>query len=191
MKKTLVIHPSDDSTDFLGRIYLEKGWTVIRDHKATNRSYSASGRGITRQQTVNLINEHDKIIMMGHGFPNGLFMTHIDSSMADVLREKECVYIWCNADQYVKQHDLTGFYTGMFISEVSEAGWFGIETTQEEVDTSNHLFADVVAENIDKENFHLLITESYDGESEVIQYNHHRLYYRGITRSLGTKGELL
>ena len=166
--KTLVIHPDDRSTDFLKQIYKGHDWTVINDHSAT----------LTKKDFIKQLNEHDRIIMMGHGYPGGLFMTYINKDVVHILREKECVCIWCNADEFVNKYKLKGFYTGMFISEVCEAKWFKINADQAEVDFSNELFTDLVADNINNEKIHSVLKENYVGESEVIKFNNDRLYYR-------------
>lgn len=175
--KTLVIHPDDRTTDFLSQIYEGRDWTIENRHK----------HEITWVETYNLIKEHDRIIIMGHGYPGGLFYTHIDPAMSSILRQKDCVCIWCNADQYVQKHGLKGFYTGMFISEVGEANWFQIKTTQEKIDYSNQLFTRLVAENIDDEQIHSIVKESYVGDDPVIQFNNDRLYYRDEESILADK----
>lgn len=166
--KTLVIHPDDRSTDFLKQIYEGRDFTVITEHKGPN---------LLREDFVKQVEAHDRIIMMGHGYPGGLFMSHINPELVSLLREKDCVCIWCNADQFVNRYGLKGFYTGMFISEVSEARWFEIETDQANVDISNQLFTRLVTENIDLENPQPIIKENYVGDCDVIRYNNDRLYY--------------
>ncbi len=175
----LVIHPTDSSTDFLKPIYENiSNATILHG-------------GATKEQVFDLINENDRILMMGHGSPFGLFNVGrfvssngyiIDASMVEVLRNKECISIWCNADQFMKRHSLNGFYSGMFISEVGEAYYCGLPgTPQETVDTSNNYFAQLLGEVINepmsviyehvKENYGLL-TE----DNPVALYNHNRLY---------------
>jgi hypothetical protein len=166
--KTLVIHPSDDSTDFLKKIYEGKDWTIVNDRNACR----------SRKVITNLIKKHDRIIMMGHGHPYGLFYSCIDPDMVYLLREKLCVGIWCNADQFFNRYKLRGFYTGMFISEVNEAKYFGITATQNEIDYSNNLFATELNKHIDMIAVHSLIKESYIGDDAVIQFNNDRLYER-------------
>lgn len=165
--KTLVIHPTDRTTDFLKPIYEGRGWTVINKH----------AKQMNRDEFIDELKAHDRIIMMGHGFPGGLFMSYIDPSVAPILREKDCVCIWCNADQFVNKYGLKGFYTGMFISEVGEANWFKIHTDQDAIDHSNNLFTELVVEHIDKENPQPAIKEAYVGDCPVIQFNNDRLYY--------------
>lgn len=169
--KTLVIHPSDRSTDFLKPIYEGKGWTEV-----TKRTGE-----ISEYETRKLIREHDRIIMMGHGHPNGLFFTHINPSMVDELRKKECVCIWCNADQFVNRYGLHGFYTGMFISEVGEARYFDIISDQAKIDYSNYLFVLAVRHTIESKDLNEVLKEcknTYVGECPVIHYNSERLYFK-------------
>lgn len=168
--KTLVIHPDDRSTDFLKQIYDGKGFTVETRHRYKN---------YTKTEFTQQIKDHDRIIMMGHGFPGGLFYSYIDRDVVYLLREKECVCIWCNADQFVNKYKLTGFYTGMFISEISEADWFKIKATQSDIDNSNEFFARLVGENLDNLiKLHSVLKEQYKGESPVIKFNNDRLYYQ-------------
>ena len=177
--KNLVIHPTDASTDFLKPIYAN-----ISDATIMNS-------GIGKGQVAKAISEHDRIIMLGHGSPFGLFSIGqfqgsngyvIDSTMVDVLKHVECISIWCNADQFMNKHELYGFYSGMFISEVGEAMYCGLPgTEQETVTTSNNYFAQLLGEVINepmsviyghvKENYGLL-TE----DNPVALYNHNRLY---------------
>jgi hypothetical protein len=185
--KTLVIHPADRSTDFLKRIYEGKDWTIINDHQACR----------SRKVITNLIKKHDRIIMMGHGYPGGLFFTCINSNLVYLLREKECVCIWCNADQFVEKYGLRGFYTGMFISEVGEAYGRGIKIEQNRIDYSNDLFALVVHNRIDEPNIleetkRVYASNTSTGNCPVIKFNNERLYYRAENTPVDEKkAELL
>lgn len=142
---TLVIHPDDRSTDFLRPIYRNlRHKTVITGP-------------ITKDGMNALIKTHDQIIMLGHGSPSGLFdMSRsgygsyiIGSQEADVLHGKELVSVWCHADKFMERHKLDGLYSGMFISEVGEARYYGLnEVTQAEVDESNDAFARILGEQL-------------------------------------------
>ena len=110
--ETLVIHPDDPTTDFLSEIYKGKGYNVIDDPFTGNDTIAE------------LIKDHKRIIALGHGCGDGLFggfEMMINSSLVSLLMDKELIFIWCNADQFMKEHQLNGFYSGMFISEVQEA----------------------------------------------------------------------
>jgi len=175
----LVIHPTDRSTDFLKPIYAN-----ITDATILHS-------GVNKAQIAKLISEHDRIIMLGHGSIHGLFSIGqfdgengyvIDSTMVPLLYEKECISIWCNADQFMNKHELNGFYSGMFISEVGEATYCGLPgTEQETVTASNDYFAELLGEVINEPlsviyehvmNNYELLTE----DNPVANYNHNRLY---------------
>lgn len=146
---TLIVHPKDYTTDFLKPIYAHiEDKTVIRG-------------GIRKTHLMKFIEEHERIIMLGHGSPRGLlsmgqfYMTGnyiIDWSLAEILSQKtNNIYIWCYADQFVQQYRLHGFYTGMFISEVSEAYYWGLKyCTQKVIEESNIVFAEMVSQNINR-----------------------------------------
>lgn len=187
--KVLVIHPDDPSTDFLSPIYDN----IFQATVVTG--------GVSKDELTQLIKEHDRIIMMGHGSPSGLFAVGmfsdakssiypqrfnyayaIDESTVPLLKEKECIAIWCNADQFMNKHQLNGFYSGMFISEVSEALYCGLPgTSHNTVRVSNNYFSQLVGEVINEplsiiyehvmNNYELIIDEN-----PVALYNYNRLF---------------
>jgi hypothetical protein len=181
--KTLIIHPEDRSTSFLDVVY----------ESIPNKTVITGG--ITKDEVRKLIEEHDRVMMMGHGSPGGLFAVGqfrdhrsycsyiIDDTMVPLLSEKDnSVFIWCNADKFVDGFGLRGFYSGMFISEVGEANYCGLPgTPQEVVDESNYGFVNIIAKHINEDteaiydkvrNEYGLIAE----ENPVALYNHKRLY---------------
>jgi len=170
--KTLVIHPDDRSTDFLKEIYLGRGYDVITRWDMTYPVLKA------------MVETHDRIMMMGHGSPSGLIgYGHIfmNPEFVKVLQTKDTVCIWCNADKYVEPNNIKGFYTGMFISEVGEARYFGINVSQDVIDHSNELFAQEMRRCVDLGNPKLICEEIksvYVGDNEVFNFNNDRLYYR-------------
>jgi hypothetical protein len=104
--KNLIIHPQDPTSSFLSIIYAPlPNKTVITG-------------GITRTELRKLIKSHDRIIMMGHGNGGGLmsvgkFLENqypiIDDSMVGELKEKkDSIYIWCDADFFLRLHNLDG-----------------------------------------------------------------------------------
>ena len=180
--KTLIIHPRDNSTTFLSEIYSNIPDKTIITH------------GVTKKRVRELIKEHDRVIMLGHGSPGGLLSIRqfgttngfiIDYSMVDVLKEKkDNVFIWCNADQFVFDYELEGFYSGMFISEIVEANYCGIfEVDENEIITSNRKFCDIVSENINENS--TIIYENvkkeygeFAKENRIAHYNFKRLYLK-------------
>lgn len=168
--KTLVIHPTDYTTDFLSAIYAgEKDWTIITENPTNSGLKKA-------------IKEHDRIIMLGHGDAQGLFghkRRLITSQHVYLLRDKEVIAIWCHADAFVKKYDLKGFHTGMFISEMDEAYYEGVYgVSNEEIEKSNEVFATAVGTFCDEANMLYKVREVYENnDSAVVVYNHSRLGY--------------
>ena len=120
---TLVIHPDDYTTEFLNEIYKGKGWDVITKPRLRPRNLKDA------------IFDHKRIIMLGHGTPQGLLGHYgymIDRSLAPILRQRDVVAIWCHADQFMNRHRMKGFYSGMFISEEAEATFNRIYDVDEE-----------------------------------------------------------
>jgi hypothetical protein len=178
--KTLIIHPEDESTFFLDIVYKPiENKTVING-------------GISKTELMTLIREHDRVMMMGHGSPAGLFSINkfnncgtyiIDQQMVPLLKEKkDNVFIWCNADKFVEVFGLEGFYSGMFISEVGEAYYCGLPgTEQDQVDESNYGFVNIIAKyiNEDKNVIHENVKKEYGiiaEENPIALYNNNRLY---------------
>lgn len=181
MKKILVIHPQDPSTDFLKPIYKGlENTTVVTD-----------GPEWIPDKIIKAIREHDQVLMMGHGYPGGLFgigfkRTHvINVDCVEALSEKDnSIFIWCNADAFVSKYNLKGFYTGMFVSETGEALYCGLgHTRQHVVDESNNIFAkelgSILLETMEPKEIHRRIYDVYGvlaKNNPVASYNHSRLY---------------
>ena len=183
--KTLVIHPKDKSTDFLKPIYGGLDDVTL-----------VTG-GLNQQELIQAIQTHDQVMMMGHGSPGGLFSMGrfpienrfngyaVGSDLVEALSQKDNnIFIWCNADQFVDRHGLKGFYSGMFVSEVSEAFYCKVETfDQASVDESNDTFARQLGECLGAtrapEKIHAQIKEQYGALAAtnlIAEYNHSRLY---------------
>ena len=179
MKDTLIIHPKDKSTTFLEQIYFNRENVLV-----------VSGN-VTKPALLKMVQQHDRIIMMGHGSPDGLLAMNqfktdstyiVDKSFSNVLSKKNAIYIWCHANEFVNKYHLKGFYTGMFISEVDEAYYCGLPgTKQPEVDESNYFFSNLVGKHINKELkiIHRRVKRRYGALSKVnsiAEYNYNRLY---------------
>jgi len=179
---TLIIHPSDETTDFLKIVYQSiPNKTVITG-------------GITHSELCKLIQEHSSIIILGHGAREGLFSIGqfisndqflVDHRMVKLLRSKSrCIYIWCHADWFTTYYKLKGFYTGMFISEINEAWACGITAaTPEMVEESNTEFCLIIAKviNQDTHTIYNTVKDEYyriARVNPVAFYNCRRLYVR-------------
>jgi hypothetical protein len=178
--KTLIIHPADPSTSFLDIVY-----------KSVQDKTLITG-DVSKTDIIKMMHEHDRVMMMGHGSPAGLFSVGqfkncgayvIDQTMVPYLRDKvDSVYIWCNADKFVDVFGLKGFYSGMFISEVGEANYCGLPgMSQEVVDESNYGFVNIIAKyiNENKELIHENVKREYGliaNSNPVALYNNNRLF---------------
>jgi hypothetical protein len=182
--QTLIIHPEDKTTDFLCPIYNSiENKLVIRG-------------GATKTEVLKAVKSHNRIMMMGHGSPLGLFavgqfekegmMSYIvDHTFIAALQNKDNVFIWCHANKFVEQHKLTGFYSGMFISEVTEAAMYQFDVSQESIHFSNNTFSKLVSKYITESSDHIYskVTNEYGGLANynpIINYNNERLYYSPI-----------
>jgi hypothetical protein len=172
--RTLVIHPHDKSTHFLKPIY----------EKIPHKTVITGGLPIV--EVENLISMHDRIIMLGHGSPYGLFGVNfncsyvIDEDQVELLQGKECIFIWCHADQFVKKHNLKGFHSGMFVSEVGEALMYNLKGDKQLVNESNNAFAEILGEAADKplNELYEYVKAEYSWHTEtneIAKYNYERL----------------
>jgi len=164
-KKVLVIHPFDHSTTFLCELYEDKGYTEITYNPGNS-------------ELKTLIKDHDVIMMLGHGDGYGLYgfdRRIITSDLVYLLKEKEVVCVWCNADVFVEKYQLTGIYTGMIISEEYEATYEGVLAEQKDINLSNAKFAKAMKlflESGDINDFHI----NYGSDNKVMEHNKVRVY---------------
>ena len=178
--KTLVIHAEDSSTDFLCPIYQTiEDKTVLR-------------KGITKKDVAEQIKIHERVLMLGHGSPDGLFSVGqfetnnsliIDISLITLLAEKEeNIYIWCHANKFVERYNLKGFYTGMFVSEILEALYCDLPLVEQKVvDESNDAFSSIVSKYVNetKSVLYKKVLEEYQiiaNRNKVAAYNIERLF---------------
>ena len=184
----LIIHPDDRTTDFLKPTYSDLNATVL----------TQSNEFFNLAETMK---RHNRIIMMGHGSPSGLFMPKVEGveedengelfeytdytingSYSSILREKRTVCVWCNADRYVIPNDLHGFYTGMAISELCEADYCDVKgCSPKQLEESNTKFTMGLKESlkVDGPGSVDIFKEIYNNpENPIMVYNRKRLYYR-------------
>ena len=136
----LVIHPKDKNTAMLSALYDGLEAQVVTDYRTTKEM----GR------LLHHVSTQERIMLLGHGSDKGLFFRADDSKEGFDkvivghphtyhLRKHggNIVAVWCNADQFARAEGLHGLFTGMIISERSEALLYQVETTQEELDREN------------------------------------------------------
>jgi hypothetical protein len=145
---TLIVHPEDETTDMLCQVY------ASISPKTVVRKFTDS------EELIELVRMADQVIMCGHGSSSGLLCGGsedscyiIDETFVPALREKSnSIFLWCNAADFMMEHDLCGMFSGMFISEVGESMMFGIEASKAAVDESNQIFAEILRRAVMSQN---------------------------------------
>jgi len=177
----IVIHANDPTTQFLSQLYETREDVTCRITEAS-----------TNTQVLRAIQRYDTTMMLGHGNPYGLFSKPnrngkyerflITDRHVEFLRGKTCIGIWCYADQFAKRYGLTGFFTGMIISELQEAVDLNIPTTKEEIDRENVKFALRLRYCIDEyslEEVPARMKALDNVHSKLTRFNYGNLYYLG------------
>lgn len=136
----LVIHPKDKTTAMLSALYEGIEAQAVDNYRSTNDI----------GHLLHHVPSQERIMLLGHGSDKGLFFREDDSKdgfdkiivghpHAYHLRRHggNIVAVWCNADRFACAEGLHGLFTGMIVSELSEALLYQVETTQEELDREN------------------------------------------------------
>lgn len=180
----LALHPEDRTTTFLNYLYEGSNAIVIRGNISRNE--------------LNHILHHtpksERIMLLGHGGEKGLFWREDDTRPefdGIVVGHPHCyhlrnhgsniVAVFCHADEFARNEHLHGLFTGMIISELSEAIAEGVETNEEEIFRENLKFVkrlrSLLDQNTPLHEIPRLMKELDDVHSELTQYNYERIYY--------------
>ena len=146
-KNILVIHPEDESTEFLSVIYKNiPNLTVVRNCN------------ISKKRLRDYIRRNEVVIMLGHGNSHGLFSNSfgekfsrllINSRLVDELRKKEyLIGIWCHAKDFFKKYKLKGFVSGMFISDMNECYYYSYNVEEQVLNESNNKISQIIGDSI-------------------------------------------
>lgn len=180
----LVIHPTDKTTAMLSILY--EGLEV----KLIESDCSNKKMGHLLRHTSPRV----RIMLLGHGSNNGLFFRKNDEEegfdgiivghpQAYYLR-KHCgdiIGMWCHAMEFAKKEGLHGLFSGMIISEMSEAEEYGVATDKESMDRTNRIMFTQLRRLLDDgiplheipERLKTLDTT----QSELSRFNYERFYY--------------
>ena len=179
MKKILVVHPYDESTRQLERVYSGKPCDVLHTRNLSWRYvYDALAEG-----------DYDRVFLLGHGTSLGLCNMETGETVFDRETYEKCirntgteiVAIWCNADVFFTkiENPEPHFCTGMFISEVSEAKTYMIKESEEKINEQFELFSKLLSDIFDSpiENYFNYLNEHYTGDSPVIEFNREEMLF--------------
>ena len=136
----LVIHPIDRTTEVLKMLYAGLDARVVSD-ECSNKEMDHLLKHTSTQE---------RVMLLGHGSDKGLFFRRDDTKNEFdkvivahrnnyMLRRHDgnIIGIWCHANLFAQAEGLHGLFSGMMISEESEAEEYGIAATHEEILASN------------------------------------------------------
>ena len=180
----LVIHPTDKTTEMLSILYEGLGARLI-EADCSNKEMG---------HLLHHTSPSERIMLLGHGSDKGLFFRKSDEEedfdgiivghpQAYYLR-KHCggiIGIWCHAMEFAKKEGLHGLFSGMIISEMSEAEEYGVVTDKDSMDKTNRLMFTQLRRLLDNGTPLHEIPERLKAldttQSELSRFNYERLYY--------------
>ena len=180
----LVIHPTDRTTEMLSILY--EGLEA----KLIESDCSNKEMGHLLRHT----SPSERIMLLGHGSDKGLFYREDDTKdefdkiivghpHAFHLRNhgSNIIGIWCHAVEFAKKEGLHGLFSGMIISEMSEAEEYGVVTDKDSMDKTNRLMFTQLRRLLDDGTPLHEIPERLKAlnttQSELSRFNYERFYY--------------
>ncbi len=181
----IVIHPKDKTTVMLSALYENMPGVTLLDQSCTN---------VEIKERLHRVSSQERIMLLGHGCDRGLFSREDDErtefdrllihhSHAYYLRKHggNMVAVWCNADLFARKEGLHGLFSGMIISEMSEAVLYSVSTTQEELDRENVKLAQRLRMLLDEgtllHEVPMRMLELDDVHSPLTEFNYKNFYY--------------
>lgn len=180
----LVIHPTDRTTEMLSILY--EGFEA----KLIESDCSNKEMGHLLRHT----SPSERIMLLGHGSDKGLFYRDDDTKdefdkiivghpHAFHLRNhgSNIIGIWCHAVEFAKKEGLHGLFSGMIISEMSEAEKYGVTTDKESMDRTNRIMFTQLRRLLDDGTPLHEIPECLRAldttQSELSRFNYERFYF--------------
>lgn len=180
----LVIHPNDKTTMMLRALYEGLDAKVVDDYRPTKNI----------AHLLYHTSQQERIMLLGHGCDKGLLCRKDETDdvfqhlivfhpHAYYLRRHNgnIVAVWCHADEFARKEGLHGLFTGMIISELSEAQANDVQTTQEELDRENVKLAQrlrmLLDEGIPLCDIPERMLALEDVHSPLTTFNYRRFYY--------------
>ena len=178
----IVIHANDPTTRVLSLLYEE------REDVTTHVTEEFTNGEVTRALQAG--SADNTVMMLGHGNEYGLFSKPdrrgrqerflISDRHVQFLRDKNCIGIWCKAEEFARRYKLHGLFSGMIISELQEAEECKIAATKEEIDVEIEKFTRRLKDCIERygrKETPMRMRELDDVKSELTDFNYRRLYY--------------
>ena len=179
----IIIHPKDRTTQMLEILYegiaCEKVDTTLSNNQLRSILYSAPSL--------------EPIMLLGHGGEEGLYTREddtkdefsklIDHSFSHILKKHsgKIFAVFCHAKSFAEKEHLHGLFSGMIISEMSEAELYGIPTTIEELSKENIKLAKNLRQLLDEKIPWYEIPEKMlsldDSHTPLTEFNYHNFFY--------------
>ena len=134
-------------------------------------------------------NEHDTLIMCGHGMPQGLMNPSfkggaylVDATNYKKIKCNRVIAVWCHAKDFAERYGVKGFWSSMFISNLMEAHYNHIYNTDAGTITHDEtmfcLFTNyLIRNNVPQENWIDVLCKCVDFNDPVIRFNYSGLVY--------------
>ena len=176
----LVIHPSDQTTDFLRPLYEGREDVQLVTGKESRKEFGS---------ILFHLHPGEKVMLLGHGSPAGLFRLEEDGEyhlyvghpMVYALRKHPVIGIWCHADLFARKEHLHGLFSGMIVSEMKEAQEYGISCSQEDLDRENANLAERLRALFDHvvpfQEIPSRLAEMDTARTQLTRFNYNNFYY--------------
>ena len=178
-----VVHPKDKTTAVLKGLYEGMDYCLV-DQSMTNQEV---------RHVLNHANAFELMMLLGHGSDRGLY-SRTDDNQEEfdrilvgkhhryyLTKQHRLIGIWCHANLFAEEHHLSGLFTGMFISEMSEAYEYGVATSQEELDIELpkfvHRLRSLIDEDVPFSEMPERLKAMDDVHSSLTNFNYHSVYY--------------
>lgn len=135
-----------------------------------------------------LSNEHDTLILCGHGSPNGLYFPRFEDYVihdmhVELIHARRVICCWCHASSFVERFNIHNcIATGMFISNVNEAYDNGCyNSTQDDIDSVCRRFdselKSLICSNVPISEWYMRIGAHMDVDNEIDLFNRQGVIY--------------
>lgn len=146
---------------------------------------------VNSKQLVNaaIEQEHDTLIMCGHGTPSGLLNPGfkggaylIDQSNYRKIKCNRVIAVWCHAKDFAETYGVKGFWSSMFISNSGEASMNGIKSVSGKSITEQEILFcirlnELIKNYIPMKTWIDKLKAQADYDNEVAQFNYEGLRY--------------
>ena len=148
-------------------------------------SYNRSKSNVRR---LLRITGNEPVMILGHGNPMGLFNKAqngyvIDGNAVEWLRNRPVIGIFCYASDFADRYNLHGFFTSMYISNMSEALMMQRDegASEELIEQQDFLFCDrirnLITSNTPMSQWPEILQSQADTSIPFVRFNYEAMTY--------------